>query len=854
MLMNATTPPKSKAPLRHPQMDLTPENVALYRSIFKGREDIVPEHWISKRKDKKQGYSFLCGNKWDPELCNIKKKVRDGCKTCKNAKYTPLSDKLVEQHISGGTILGVYPLIKDNTCYFIAADFDKHKPTDPDPFDEVQKYVDACEIQEIPCYVLRSKSGNGYHVYIFFSSAVPAWKARTVAFALLGEAGVIGDNVELSTFDRLFPNQDQLSGKGFGNLISLPFQGKAGGKGHTVILDPETGHQHPYTDQWETLRNLERVAESDLDTLIKEWDLKQEIPRRAQSDFQPIRENKQLAVFSRVKNGCKFIKHCCDDAEKILEPEWYAFLTIACRCKDGRRIAHKYSEDHLAYNYEDTESKLEHALNDTGPYTCKTISEQINSKYCKKCSFRIKNSSPIRVGADALNDDAIVGLVRNLNKKHAVIMLGGKCLVLNEIIEPIFNRPDFTLSSTGDFRNYYSNKKIPSPDNPDKEISIANLWLESKDRREYPGGIIFNPGAPSSDDHYNLWKGLAVEPRAGTWSLYESHIFEVIAGGKQSIFEWVVAWLARIVQDPGGKRPGTAIVLRGKQGTGKGIFVNIFGRILGKHFIQIAQSSQVTGRFNHHLKDVILAFIDEGFWAGDKQAEGAMKNMITEPFITVEQKGKDIIRVKNNVNLILASNNEWVIPAGLEERRFFVVDIPDTRQQDHKYFKAIMDQMDNGGVEAMLHDLMELDISGVDLRKFEQTQGLFEQKLHSMTTIQKYWYERLIDGNLLPDNSREFGQYGDYTNYSGWSGEVYTDDQYKDYLAFAERLHDRYPDCEQQFGLALQKMCKEAKKVRRRKNGYRFHIRLFPPLEECRAEFSQLVKMNLEWEEKEDTF
>jgi hypothetical protein len=747
---------------------------------------------------------------------------------------------LIRVHIAApGNILGVYPLLKDHTCHFIAADFDKHKPTDPDPLEEVKKYVEVCEVQEIPCYVLRSKSGNGFHVYMFFSGAVPAWKARVVSFAFLGEAGVIGDDVELSSFDRLFPNQSQLSGKGLGNLISLPFQSAASKKGHTLLLDPESDFLLPYEDQWGTLEKIKKVTESDLDALIKEWNLKKEEPKRAPSDFKPIQEETLLAVFSRIKNGCKFIKHCCDDAEKLPEPEWYAFLSIAVRCKDGRRQAHKFSEDHPAYNYEDTEIKLEHALKDTGPYMCQTIYEQINSKFCKRCSFMNKNSSPIRVGEDILNDDAIVNLIKNLNEKHAVIMVGGKAQVLNEIIDPIFKRPDFTLSSPFDFKTQYGNKKIPDPKKPDKEVSIAKIWLENPGRREHLGGIIFDPSAKPDPHYYNLWKGFTVEPKKGDWSLFKNHILEIIAGGKTSIFQWILAWLARIVQDPGGERPGTAIVLRGKQGTGKGIFVNIFGKILGKHFLPIAQSSQVTGRFNHHFKDVLLAFVDEGFWAGDKQAEGVIKNLITEPFITVEQKGKDIIRVRNNVNLIIASNNDWVIAAGAEERRFFFIDIPSTHEQDHKYFGAIVDQMETGGIEAMLYDLLEMDISSLNLRTFEQTAGLFEQKLHSMTTVQKYWYERLAKGTLMARS-----------RHSGWSGEINTDDQYEDYIFFAETLKDKYPLCEQQFGIALGKLCKDTKKIRKRINRKRVHVRCFPLLKDCRAEFNKMVKMNLEWEEE----
>ena len=253
------------------QENLTPENTTLFQKTFKGL-DIVPSYW--KRGDK-AGYSPLCGNKFDAELCNLKKKIRGGCGICKNADYTHLSDDLVKHHINGGGILGVYPLKQDNTCHFIAADFDRHNPTDPDPRNDVQAYIDTCQVNEIPCYVLRSKSGNGYHVYIFFQDAVPAWKARKVAFELLREGGVVGDGVELSTFDRLFPNQNKHSGKGLGNLIALPFQGAAGLHGNTLFLDPENDYQ-PYPDQWAALRDAETVTEAYLDSLINEWGLEQD--------------------------------------------------------------------------------------------------------------------------------------------------------------------------------------------------------------------------------------------------------------------------------------------------------------------------------------------------------------------------------------------------------------------------------------------------------------------------------------------------------------------------------------------------------------------------------------------------
>jgi len=177
------------------------------------------------------------------------------------------------KHFKGNHILGIYPLLPNNTCYFIAADMDNHDGK-RSPLEDVKAYYETCEVQEFPSYVLRSKSGNGYHVYIFFNSPVPAWKARTVVFALLQEAAVIGDDIELSSFDRLFPNQDRLSGKGFGNLIALPLQGQAARKGHTLFLNPDSGFVKPFGNQWELLTNLKKVDEPGLDELIKSWDLK----------------------------------------------------------------------------------------------------------------------------------------------------------------------------------------------------------------------------------------------------------------------------------------------------------------------------------------------------------------------------------------------------------------------------------------------------------------------------------------------------------------------------------------------------------------------------------------------------
>jgi len=328
-------------------------------------------------------------------------------------------------------------------------------------------------------------------------------------------------------------------------------------------------------------------------------------------------------------------------------------------------------------------------------------------------------------------------VVERLNKDHAVVMLGGKCLVMNEVIDPAFNRPDVTFSSLSDFSNFYANDTV-------ENASVARYWITSEHRRQYKG-LVFSP-SDNPEGYYNLWRGFRVEPRPGDWDLFEAHIYHVICSGDKDIFKWVKAWLARIFQNPGGERPGTALVLRGKEGTGKDSFVSQIGELLGVHYLHISNQKQLTGRFNSHLKDALLVFCDEGFWAGDKSGAGVLKSMITDPYIMVEPKGKDAFQIKNHVSLIMASNENWVVPAGLEARRFAVLDVSETFRKNHLYFKQIFDQMNNGGREAMLYDLLKLDISDVNLRDAPKTEALFEQKISSMNTVQKFWYSRLYEG------------------------------------------------------------------------------------------------------------
>lgn len=427
----------------------------------------------------------------------------------------------------------------------------------------------------------------------------------------------------------------------------------------------------------------------------------------------------------------------------------------------------------------------------------------------------------------------------DFNKDHAVLLVGSKCLVMAEIEEPTFNRKTFIFLDVKDFHNLYANRycKIKGNNEKVRYEKLSHIWFNSKLRRQYDG-VCNNPNGETKKNFLNLYRGLAVKPKKGDCSLYLEHIRNVIANNDRGLYEYIMAWMARIVQDPGGRRPGVALVLRGDQGTGKGLFVKFFGRIFGRHFLHISSQRALTGRFNSHLADALLIFCDEAIWAGDKAAEGALKALITEDIHMVESKFKDPITVKNHTNLIIASNNDWVIPAGAAERRFLVLDIPNIRQQDHDYFKALVGQMENGGTEALLDKLNRIDYSEVDLRKFPKTRALIEQIEKSMTAIQRYWYEKLNNGYLIRENE-------------GWSLEISTEVLYKDYIEFTQRVNERrYNYSQPQFGKELKKLVPEIVRRKRKVTGrmndtqYCYSI---PDLKICRKAFEKIFKVNFNW-------
>lgn len=431
-----------------------------------------------------------------------------------------------------------------------------------------------------------------------------------------------------------------------------------------------------------------------------------------------------------------------------------------------------------------------------------------------------------------------------LNASYAVVMWGAKTYVMWEHLDGD-GTPCRTFMAFNDFRNKISNRYFVTygANGKPKQIPLAKYWLEHPQRRQYDG-VVFSPSRKVRQEHYNLWRGFAVEPQEGNWGRMQEHIFKVICRSDEQLYVYVMAWMAYLVQNLGSDRPGVALVLLGGQGTGKGMLVKFLGMIFGCHYKHITQQSQLTGNFNSHLQDALLVFVDEGFWAGNRQAEGTLKAMITEDKIAVEAKGKDVIMQDNRMSLIMASNNDWVIPAGRDERRYLVLPVSDERQGDFEYFKALQREMEDGGVEAMLYDLLDMDIADVNLRSVPRTHALFQQKLRTMPPEEKWWFEVLVTGKMrLPAPfSSDHTQSIDIFSKGVSSRELHTA-----YLHFTREQRSTYPITQSELSSKIKDWVGINTGTRIIRGESRLRGYEIPPLGHCRERFSQIMHADIDW-------
>jgi len=408
--------------------------------------------------------------------------------------------------------------------------------------------------------------------------------------------------------------------------------------------------------------------------------------------------------------------------------------------------------------------------------------------------------------------------IEEMNREHAVISdFGGKCVVLNETLDSGNKCKEYTFSSRGDLRLRYLNKTVRVGG---RRMSLADAWFCHSDRRQYHK-VVFAPGQVTPG-YYNLWQGFAVVPKKGDCSLFLEHIRTIICGGKPDLNHYVLSWMAQVVQRPS-EKCGTALVLRGKEGVGKGMLCTEFGSLFGPHFQPAYNERELLGNFNAHLATAVVVFADEAFWAGHRENEGPLKALITERKRRLEFKGKDAVWVENYFHLMFSTNNEWAVPAGIDARRFCIIDVQDERMRDFEYFTALAHEMNNGGREALLDYLLHYPaLSLVELKELPHTEALMETKLLTMSPTEQFWYEILFRGTV------------DVTDHE-WKSSIKRKTLHSSYLQYAKDVGKSRRATETELGITLKKLCPHVRDGCVTEAGQTWRTWEVGTLEQCRS-------------------
>ena len=371
---------------------------------------------------------------------------------------------------------------------------------------------------------------------------------------------------------------------------------------------------------------------------------------------------------------------------------------------------------------------------------------------------------------NAETDDWLVDAYRqyamyDFNRDHAVAMVAGKAHVLYREVNVSTGAMETVFSTNNSVAAIYQNVRLPSVGRLGGSKAflvwrdkLFDTWMNMDDRRTYkqvtfmpqPDLIASTVMPAPYRGAYNLYAGAAFEPKPGVCERIKWHIYNTWCNKDDDVYWYVIKWMARMIQEPH-KQGNAVIVLRSGEGGGKNIIISIFEDYFGKHAVQLTKPEDLTG-FNDHLATSVFVFLNEAMWGGNKAAEGAVKSAITDKKLMVERKFVPKFEARNCTHIMVASNNDWVVPVGVGDRRFVMLDLNDEHKGNHAYFHALADEIDNGGKEAFIHVLRH----GVDLTGFNaydipaqlDSVTKLDHKVRGMDSIEKWWMEVLTEGEF----------------------------------------------------------------------------------------------------------
>lgn len=450
---------------------------------------------------------------------------------------------------------------------------------------------------------------------------------------------------------------------------------------------------------------------------------------------------------------------------------------------------------------------------------------------------------------DPLDDeDEYTAMINAMNQHYGVVLVGSKIKIVPKAMNKDPER-DLTLLSVDDFKLLSMNDKVTivGAQGQPKVVPKGLVWLADERRKDYMGGIAFDPSEEREFETpnglaFNLWQGWSREPKRGDWSKLRRHIEEIVCSGSEELATWVLDWMADLYQDPANPK-GCALVMHGIEGCGKGTLIEAMGRTMGRHYKHLLHEKHLTGDFNGHLQDGLLVFADELVYGGSKKTAGTLKGMVTERMLMTERKGVDATRSRNCIHLAIASNEDWFVPAGPDARRWLVLEVSPERANDPDWFGAIYDEMDNGGVEAMMYDLMNREITS-NLKRapitasLERQQELYANSLKD--TVDDWWDDALDRSSLAVEDAANEGDIE-----SSWPDYVVKGALYDNYVNWcnARRVPYLQIDSRQLFyrkmdKYGLEEAMPKGKEVVKQLGGRRRCFRV-PSVDEARAKFTK---------------
>lgn len=729
-------------------------------------------------------------------------------------KKAPLDAEVIRAHVRNERPVAVF-VLEGDTIRTAALDVDVHSGSLD--FEEVATSVTpimrALEADGLKPLPFISGGGAGLHIWLFWeepqvASAVRRYLTgvlRSVGFEV-GTSGLIEGEIEI------YPKQDSLAEGRVGNPIALPLARNSAPLDQDLNPIPWSEYKPPliselYSADTGQLRIHEDKAAATKRTL--------HVPHSLRNDDSVLPGDQEEAASALI--------HVPSD-----DHDTWIKIALALKHSFGREgfgIWDKWSSKSHKYPGTDAVRETWDGLEPTGAITLGTV-------------FHLAQQGGWNGPTDPI--------IREMNTQFGILTHGASTRIILKAPKQSGQGPISWLSKTS-FEDRLAGDRISveSYDGSLRKVSKAKHWLNHPRAAHYYE-IIFDPGLPPghNGNRWNMWRGFAVEPKLGKWDLLQDHIFTNICSGNTEHYEWLLNWMALGVQNPG-EVVGTAPVLAGLPGTGKGVLANAYGRLWGEHYVSVTKDDHISGRFNNHLMGKRFVYIDEGMFGGDRRNAGVVKTMITEPRLMFEAKGLDPFFIENHMIFMVTSNERSIVAADIGDRRWQVLSVSDKHREDRPYFAAIVAQLASGGTEAMLHDLLTRDAStGPDPHKTIRTPELFDQIIQAQGPIEKYLYQ-VLDEGFLPQPDAP-GNGAGVTTIGAMLDQMKRTQPRADYVQlplFGRTLTNLFPGVKKtSSGKVI--VGRDANGQLRTERSMRYD---FPPLTECRRLFAQFVGQDVPW-------